>query len=85
MTYAVFLLPSAERELRKVPLRDRERIAVRIDAFAVDPRPHGSRKLQGTKDRYRVRVGDYRVLYRIDDSHRRLVVYAIGHRKDVYG
>lgn len=84
MKYSVTVLPSAERDLMKLPAREWDRIRDRIDNLASNPRGIGLRKLQGTKDRYRVRCGDYRVLYRIDDNASRVIVYAVGHRKDVY-
>lgn len=84
MKYSVIVLPSAERDLMKLPDREWGRIRDKIDALASNPRGIGSRKLQGTKDRYRVRCGDYRILFRIDDSASRVIVYAVGHRKDVY-
>lgn len=84
MTYSVIVLPSAERELMKLPAREWGRIRDTIDALALNPRRGGSRKLQGTRDRYRVRCGNYRVLYRIDDKRNRVTIYAVGNRKDVY-
>lgn len=54
-----------------------------IDSLAVEPRPHGTTKLAGRSD-YRVRVGDWRVVYEVDDSRRRVVVVRVAHRSDVY-
>lgn len=84
MKYTIIVLPSAERELMKLPAREWGRIRNRIESLAMNPRYVGSRKLQGTKTHYRARCGDYRVLYRIDDNASRVIVYAVGHRKDVY-
>lgn len=50
-----------------------------------DPRPSGCRKLAGTDDRYRIRVGNYRIIYRIDDGRVAVLVLVIGHRREVYG
>jgi mRNA interferase RelE/StbE len=61
-----------------------QRIDTAILALAMEPRPRGVRKMQGGHDQYRIRVGDYRILYRIDDSQRRVLIVHIGHRRDVY-
>jgi mRNA interferase RelE/StbE len=84
MAYRVEIKPKALRALAKAPNPQKRRIAKAIDALAADPRPAGCRKLAGSEDTYRVRVGDYRVVYEIAD--RMLIVYVvrIGHRKDVY-
>lgn len=84
MTYAIHVLPSAERELRRLPRPDLSRIIRRIDALASDPRPHGVQKLRGSTDRYRIRQGVYRILYRIDDQARIVFVYSVAHRRDAY-
>lgn len=84
MKYSVVALPSAERDLIRVPPREWQRIRDKIDGLVSNPRGVGSRKLQGMKDCYRLRCGNYRILYRIDDVAKRVIIYAIGHRKDVY-
>lgn len=84
MNYTVVVLPSAERDMRKLPSREWARVCERIDALQSNPRFVGVQKLQGAKDRYRAKCGDYRVLYRIDDASRQVIVYAVGHRKDIY-
>ena len=84
MTCAVLIKPSARRELEALPdhmLRRADRV---IAALGVVPRPRGSVKLRGTADLFRVRVGDYRVVYRVDDPGRIVEVTRIGHRRDVY-
>lgn len=73
--YAVELLPSAARTLAKLEMPDRRRIAARIDRLAVAPRGGGAVKLRGAEDTWRVRVGDYRILYSIEDD--RLLILAI--------
>lgn len=77
------LHPAAARAYRRLqgPLRDRIRAA--IDALASDPRPPGAVKLAG-RDDYRVRVGDHRIVYAIDDRHRLVIVGRIAHRREVY-
>lgn len=68
-TYAVVFKRSAERELKGLPLVELPRIVKTIEALCINPRPPGCRKLKGM-DAYRVRQGDYRVLYTIDDTER---------------
>ena len=84
MDYHVKILPAAEHDMRRIPRADLLRIAARIDALAIDPRPHGTLKLTGSTDQYRIRQGAYRILYRIDDAHRMIFVYSVAHRKDAY-
>ena len=82
-SYEVRLHPAAARAFRRLhgPLRDRIRDAV--DRLADDPRPRGAEKLAG-RDDYRVRVGDYRIVYAVDDSERLVLVARIAHRREVY-
>lgn len=72
------------RELRKVPQKDLERIDARIRGLATDPRPSGSKKLKAPEELFRVRTGDYRVVYQIDDTKREVTVVRVGHRGEVY-
>jgi mRNA interferase RelE/StbE len=81
--YEVFLKASAERELARLPARMHDRIVERLLQLVDEPRPAGSKKLQGL-DAYRIRVGDYRILYEVDDRRRRVTVYSVGHRREVY-
>jgi mRNA interferase RelE/StbE len=81
--YRIFIKRSAERELAALPARIKERIEQRILGLENDPRPRGAKKLQG-QESYRLRVGDYRVLYTVDDEASEIMVYAVGHRRDVY-
>ena len=81
--YRVEMLPAAERQLRKIDTVPRRRIDEAIRDLAAVPRPHGYRKLSGA-DRYRIRVGDYRVLYMIEDAVLCVLVVRVGHRSDVY-
>lgn len=82
-SYRIEIKRSAARELEKVPIGDRRRIVSRIRGLAKDPRPYGSQKLSGG-DSYRLRQGDYRVVYTVDDSDRCVMVFRIAHRRDVY-
>ena len=82
-SYSLLIKRSATRELEELPLKDRRRIVRRIQSLAATPRPVGGEKLTG-EDKYRVRQGDYRILYTIDDAARTVVVVRIGQRGDVY-
>jgi len=82
--YTVEVLPSAQRELAALPKDVQRRIANRIDALREDPRPPGTRQLQGEDRLYRLRVGDYRVIYSIEGRRLVVVVVKIGHRREVY-
>ena len=82
-SYSVVVKRSAERELRAVPQRDLSRLVARIRGLAEDPRPPGGEKLSG-HDRYRLRQGDYRVVYAVDDEQRIVEVVKVGHRREVY-
>lgn len=83
--FKLLLKASAAKELEKVGSKsDRSRIVAKIRALASDPRPQGSEKLAGYDDRYRVRQGNYRNIYLIDDREREITIYKIGNRKDVY-
>lgn len=76
---------SAEKELSKLPTSVVRRIAPVIDDLASNPRPIGSKKLEAQKDElWRVRVGDYRIVYLIEDVLQILEVQKVGHRKDIY-
>ena len=83
-SYRVALTASAEKELRRIPSKTIERIIARLEGFAQSPRPHGCKKLRGGDVQWRVRVGEYRIVYEIDDVGRSVVVTRIAHRRDVY-
>lgn len=81
--YRVELTASAARQLRKLDPQTGRRIAGALELLARDPRPPASRPLRG-RPGYRVRIGDYRLLYTIEDGVLLVVVLRLGHRKDVY-
>jgi len=81
--YEVQLLPAAVRSLRKLPPEAKRRIQAVIDLLADDPRPPAAKKLVGRAE-WRVRTGDFRVLYRIDDGVLVVVVVDLGHRREIY-
>ena len=82
--YRVELLASAVRELERVQLVSRRRLVRRIDQLAVDPRGRDSVKLRGAEGVWRTRVGDFRILYRIDDAGLLVLVVRVAKRSDVY-
>ena len=82
-SYSLEIKRSAAKELDQLPPKDRGRVVARIQALADDPRPVGAEKLSG-QERYRVRQGDYRILYEIEDQILRIMVVKIWHRRDVY-
>ncbi len=82
-SYSLEIKRSAAKELAQLPAKDRGRVIARIQALAEDPRPVGAEKLSG-QERYRVRQGDYRILYEIEDAVLRIMVVKIGHRRDIY-
>ncbi len=83
--YAVDLKPSVRKELERLPATLIERIFPKMEALGVEPRPVGCKKLKGGQQEWRIRVGDYRVVYTIDDSKLRVSVTRIRHRSEVYG
>ncbi len=83
MTYTVELETRARREYQGLPILAREQVTDAIDDLEVNPRPPGCKKLVG-EDGYRIRTGDYRILYAVDDRSRIVRVYRIGHRREVY-
>jgi mRNA interferase RelE/StbE len=82
-SYRVVVASSAIKELNAFPKKDRQRIALRLQSLGPDPRPRGHEKLAG-QERYRVRQGDYCIVYAIDDSTETVDVVKIGRRKEVY-
>ncbi|MEK7726834.1 MAG: type II toxin-antitoxin system RelE/ParE family toxin [candidate division KSB1 bacterium] len=84
MSYFVFLTPAAERERRKLPSAIKTRINQSLLGMETDPRPAGVTKMTGGHDRWRIRVGDYRVIYSIDDHAKHITVLRIAHRREVY-
>jgi mRNA interferase RelE/StbE len=82
-SYKLLIKPSAVKELEALPLKERRRIVAKVRKLATDPRPSGSEKLSDHQ-LYRVRQGDYRIVYTVEDANLSLVVVKIGHRCDVY-
>ncbi len=82
-SYSILFTRSAARELERVPTKDRHRIVKRIGTLADNPRPAGAEKLSGD-DKYRIRQGDYRILYEIVDAGLIVTVVRIGNRREGY-
>ena len=82
--YSIFFRETVHRDLQEIPKGDLARILERISALSQNPRPVGSEKLTG-EERYRVRQGDYRIVYSIQDDRLEVWVVKVGPRRDVYG
>jgi len=80
--YRVLIKPSAVKELEAIPKEGRNRISPRIGGLAANPRPPGCEKL--SEDKYRVRQGDYRVIFLVNDESPEVIVFKIGHGREVY-
>ena len=83
-SYRLEFKKSAEKDLSRLPLKQFERLSAAIDELRHQPLPVGCRKIVGSEGQYRIRVGDYRVLYEIREAVLTVFVIKIGHRKDIY-
>jgi len=81
--YRILIKTSAAKELESVPSRDRRRIVKKIQSLSSEPRPTGCEKLSGG-EKYRIRQGNYRILYTIQDDVLIITVIRVGHRREVY-
>jgi mRNA interferase RelE/StbE len=84
VSYEVKFSKGAKKQLRKLPLDVQQRIQTKINDLAIEPRPNGVKKLQGDDNSYRLRVGDYRVIYEIVNDVLIVTVIKVGHRSDIY-
>lgn len=82
--YRIEFTPRAARDFRNLPTAGQKRLAGRIDSLARQPRPAGVVKLRGAQDLFRIRVGEYRILYQIQDAALLVVIVRVGHRKEIY-
>jgi mRNA interferase RelE/StbE len=82
--YAVEVSPAAGRQIRKLDRDTQKRVLARIEKLEQDPRPHDASKLQSPEELYRIRVGDYRIVYCIEDDRLLVLIVKVGHRKEVY-
>jgi len=81
--YKIYLKRSAEKELSHLPLKIHDRIIKRLLSLKRNPKSSNVKKLRG-REGYRIRVGDYRILYEIDEKKKRVEIVSIGHRKEIY-
>jgi mRNA interferase RelE/StbE len=84
MTYEVTLAPAAARQLRKFDPHMRRRIQAAIELLAEDPRPPAAKRLVGGAGEWRVRTGDYRIIYEIEENRLVVLVLNVGHRREIY-
>lgn len=84
MNYRLLLRPAARRQLRSLSQAVQRRLSPPIDNLAENPRPAGVRVLSGRPGLYRIRVGDYRIIYQVLDEESLILVVTIGHRREVY-
>jgi mRNA interferase RelE/StbE len=84
VAWQVEFSPDAARQLRGLPAHVQRRISARVDALVKGPLPPGSKKLVGQTSGYRIRVGDYRVLYELQKDRLVIFVVKVGHRRDIY-
>jgi mRNA interferase RelE/StbE len=82
--YSLRISALAEQQLRSIPRNDQVRVLRSVLRLVDDPRPRGCRKLHGSLDTFRIRVGYYRVVYAVEDSQLLVLVVKVGHRKDIY-
>lgn len=84
MTYRIEFVKQAAKQLKSLPSEEQQKIKIKIDALTNVPRPDGVVKLTGEDNIYRVRVGNYRIIYSIQDEQLLVLMLKIGHRRDVY-
>ncbi|MGQ0593453.1 MAG: type II toxin-antitoxin system RelE family toxin [Gammaproteobacteria bacterium] len=82
--YEILLASQAERDLKRLAAQEFHRIILAIKALAETPRPPGCRKLVSSRNDYRIRIGDYRVIYEVDDKDNKVRIMRIRHRRDIY-
>ncbi|MBS0151355.1 MAG: type II toxin-antitoxin system RelE/ParE family toxin [Nitrospira sp.] len=84
MLYQIEFSRQADRQFRNLPSQIQQRLRSRIDSLAITPRPQGSEKLSGVDQLYRIRVGDYRIIYAVEDNRLLVLVVKVGHRREIY-
>jgi mRNA interferase RelE/StbE len=83
VSYVVLVGTRATKDLDDLPTSVQRRVRALIDGLATEPRPRGAQALAGLADSYRLRAGDYRVVYAVDDAERQVVIARVGHRRDM--
>ena len=81
--YELVIRPSVSKDVKSIPASDLKKILLRMEALRDNPRPQGSVKLSGM-EYYRIRYGDYRIVYEIEDNRLIVVVVKVGHRREIY-
>lgn len=84
MAYRIEFASNADKQFRALGKSTQLRLARRINLLANEPRPQGIKKLTGEEDLYRIRVGDYRIVYQIQDKKLLVLIVRVGHRSEVY-
>ena len=84
MSYQIDIAPAAQRDVKRLPSEVVRKVDTTMLELEQTPRPHGCTKLEGSEDEYRVRVGDYRILYVIDDKAKLVTIARVRHRRDAY-
>ncbi|PSN15585.1 type II toxin-antitoxin system mRNA interferase toxin, RelE/StbE family [filamentous cyanobacterium CCT1] len=84
MTYRIEFAKPAAKQFKALPPQDQQRLKPQIDALASEPRPAGVVKLAGNENLYRIRVGNHRIIYAIEDSQLLVLVVTVKHRRDAY-
>jgi mRNA interferase RelE/StbE len=84
VAYRLEIMPAAERDLRALPASILARVDARIQGLADNPRPRGVEPIRGRRGGLRLRVGDYRILYTVDDAQQLVTIGRVGNRRDVY-
>jgi len=84
MRYRIEFSPKAERQFKTLPKEIQIRLKHRIDTLAVNPFPRGVKRLSAEEDLYRIRTGDYRMIYQVQGKALLILILKLGHRKDVY-
>lgn len=82
--YDIYIEKTAERDLKKLPAADFERIIPHLKSLAEDARPPGSRKISGTEHDWRIRVGTYRIIYELNEKEKVVSILRVRHRREVY-
>jgi mRNA interferase RelE/StbE len=84
MKHSVSITTTAQRQFKKFPSQIKERLRKKLLSLENHPRPFGSQKLKGPSEFYRLRIGDYRVVYSVNDAHKHVKILDIAHRREVY-
>ncbi len=82
--YEIIIVGAVRRQLKRINLADKKRILDKIQSLANNPRPHGFKELKGSENLFRVRVGDYRIIYEIRDKILLITILKIGNRREIY-